>query len=249
MADLTIDELARATGMTVRNIRSHQTRGLLPGPEMRGRVGFYGDEHIERLQLIRELQDDGLNLALVERLLTNRAEAANRLLSLRRTVIAPLEPGEPQVLTIDEITARFGEFTPADVERSMGIGALVLRDDGTFLAPLPELLDTAEEVMRHGVSLSAALHVAEQVRRACEEAAATFVEMVMTEVWQPFKDAGRPDDQWPQIASTIDSIRPLASEIFLEMLPPTIAAEIDRVFGEELRGEAEAGDEPGSARA
>ena len=31
-AELTIDELARETGMTVRNIRAHQSRGLLPPP-------------------------------------------------------------------------------------------------------------------------------------------------------------------------------------------------------------------------
>ena len=37
---MTIDELARATGMTVRNIRAHQSRGLLPPPEVRARTGL-----------------------------------------------------------------------------------------------------------------------------------------------------------------------------------------------------------------
>ena len=37
--EMTIDELARATGMTVRNIRAHQSRGLLPPPEVRARTG------------------------------------------------------------------------------------------------------------------------------------------------------------------------------------------------------------------
>ena len=36
--DLTIDDLARDTGLSVRNVRSHQARGLLPPPEVRGRV-------------------------------------------------------------------------------------------------------------------------------------------------------------------------------------------------------------------
>ncbi len=31
---MTIGELARRTGMTIRNIRAHQTRGLLPPPEV-----------------------------------------------------------------------------------------------------------------------------------------------------------------------------------------------------------------------
>mgnify|MGYP002684132866 CR=1 FL=1 len=50
-ADMTIDELARASGMTVRNIRAHQSRGLLPAPEVRARTGYYGPEHVARLQL------------------------------------------------------------------------------------------------------------------------------------------------------------------------------------------------------
>jgi len=35
---MTIGELARRTGMTIRNIRAHQTRGLLPPPEVQGRT-------------------------------------------------------------------------------------------------------------------------------------------------------------------------------------------------------------------
>ncbi len=41
-AAMTIDELARETGMTVRNIRAHQSRGLLPPPEVRARTGCTG---------------------------------------------------------------------------------------------------------------------------------------------------------------------------------------------------------------
>jgi hypothetical protein len=96
--------------------------------------------------------------------------------------------------------------------------------------------------MSHGVSLKAALKVAENEQRNCEDAARTFVDMVMEELWTPFDEAGRPEDQWPQIAATIDQVRPLANEIFLQLLPPTIAAEIERVFGEELREQAEAAD-------
>ena len=67
--DLTIEELAAKTGMTVRNIRSHRARGLLPAPEVRDRVGYYGPEHLDRLRMIQELQGDGFNLKGIERLL------------------------------------------------------------------------------------------------------------------------------------------------------------------------------------
>src|SRR5436305_3093000 len=68
-ADLTIDKLARRTGMTVRNLRAHQSRGLLPPPALRGRTGYYGAEHVERIELIKELQAEGFNLEGIRRLL------------------------------------------------------------------------------------------------------------------------------------------------------------------------------------
>src|SRR4030081_920521 len=68
-AEYTIDELARVTGITVRNIRAHQARGLLPAPEVRGRTGFYGPEHAARLRLITEMQADGFNLNSIKRIL------------------------------------------------------------------------------------------------------------------------------------------------------------------------------------
>ena len=49
-ADLTIEQLAAASGMTVRNIRAHQARGLLAAPEVRLRVGYYGPEHVAQLR-------------------------------------------------------------------------------------------------------------------------------------------------------------------------------------------------------
>ena len=39
---LTIEQLSAQTGMSVRNIRAHQARGLLAPPEVRMRIGYYG---------------------------------------------------------------------------------------------------------------------------------------------------------------------------------------------------------------
>ena len=92
---LTIDELARETGMTVRNIRSHATRGLLPPPEVRARTGYYGPEHVARLKLILELQANGHNLAGIKHLLsrtqasTPRTSSASRAPCSRRTSPSP----------------------------------------------------------------------------------------------------------------------------------------------------------------
>jgi len=70
---LTIGELAEAAGMTVRNVRNHQARGLIGPPELRARTGYYGAEHLERLKLIRAMQAEGFNLEAILCLLGSRA--------------------------------------------------------------------------------------------------------------------------------------------------------------------------------
>ena len=95
-SDLTVEQLAAEVGMSVRNIRNHHTRGLLPPPEVRARVGYYNAEHVARLRLILDLQADGFNLAAIERLLSGSDGLAERLLGLRRAVTTPFEPEQPE---------------------------------------------------------------------------------------------------------------------------------------------------------
>jgi DNA-binding transcriptional MerR regulator len=59
---VTIDELAAVGGTTTRRVRSFQTLGLLPYPELRGRTGLYGPAHRERLWAILRLQQQGFSL-------------------------------------------------------------------------------------------------------------------------------------------------------------------------------------------
>src|SRR5215213_11364406 len=82
--DLTIDDLAREIGMSVRNVRSHQGRGLLPPPEVRGRIGYYGPEHVSRLRLIQELQAEGMKLEGIKRLLKVSADQGDGLLRVKQ---------------------------------------------------------------------------------------------------------------------------------------------------------------------
>ncbi len=62
LSPLTIDELAAASGTTTRRIRSFQTLGLLPHPDLRGRTGLYGPSHCDRLAAVLRLQEDGFSL-------------------------------------------------------------------------------------------------------------------------------------------------------------------------------------------
>ncbi len=62
---LRIAELASHADVSVDTIRFYQKRGLLPPPDREGRVGWYSDQHVERLEEIRQLQEHGLPLAVI----------------------------------------------------------------------------------------------------------------------------------------------------------------------------------------
>src|SRR4051795_11035319 len=106
-ASMTIDELARRTSMTVRNIRAHQSRGLVPPPEVRGRTGYYGPEHVARIDLIRELQSEGFNLESIRRLLSDAGSISDEVLRFTRALREPFEDEEPQIVEAAELAARW----------------------------------------------------------------------------------------------------------------------------------------------
>ena len=145
-AELTIEQLAAEVGMSVRNIRNHHSRGLLPAPEVRARVGYYGAEHVARLRLILDLQADGFNLAAIERLMSASGGSAARLLGLRNAMNAPFESETPEVLTGEDLGRRFGEVDAKDIERIRKLKLLVPLGDDRFEVPSPTLMAAAEQV-------------------------------------------------------------------------------------------------------
>ena len=59
----TLAELAEASGIAARTIRFYIARGLLDGPVKAGRGAEYTEQHLARLEKIKELQAAGRMLA------------------------------------------------------------------------------------------------------------------------------------------------------------------------------------------
>src|ERR1019366_4623677 len=102
---LTIDQLAQTAGLTV---RSYQSRGLIPPPEVQGRVGYYGAEHRARLALIREMQAQGFNLAAIAHLLEQASGASEEVLGFTRSLMAPLETEPSEIVGQADLLERLG---------------------------------------------------------------------------------------------------------------------------------------------
>jgi len=61
----TLEQLAEATGMTPRNVRAYQTRGLIPRPSREGRRSVYTGEHVRQILAIQRARAEGASLELL----------------------------------------------------------------------------------------------------------------------------------------------------------------------------------------
>ena len=238
---LTIDELARRTGMTVRNIRAHQSRGLLTPPDIEGRTGFYGPTHIARLQLISEMQRDGFNLAAIKRLLQDSEGSESEVLGFRRELMAPWENEEPELLTNEELLQRLKLDAPNPklFDRAARSGFLVDLGEGRIEVPSPTLFRAAEELRDLGVPTETALDVLDQIERSSRSISRTFVQLFLDQVWRPFAAAGHPEDEWPRVRAALDRMRPLATDAVMAVFRRTMTEGVEKRFGEELERRTE----------
>ena len=232
--ELTIDELARRAGMTVRNIRAHQSRGLIPPPEIRGRTGFYGAEHVARLQLIAEMQADGFNLAAIKRLLGGTEGAEQEVLGFKRALMQPFHDESPEFIEQSALEERYGEIDPRVMKRMERTGLVRPLGEGRYEIPSPVIWRAGEELLELGIAIDTALDVLERIKRHTDSIARTFVDLFWDEIWKPFDRAGRPDEEWPRVREALDKVRPLAADAVLAAFRQTMTAAAERAFGEEL---------------
>lgn len=233
-AELTIEQLAHESGMSVRNIRNHQSRGLLPPPDVRARIGYYGSDHVARLRLIQEMQAEGFKLSAIEKLIGEHGVNADRLVGLRQAVTSPFAAETPEVLTREELAERFRTDDDKLLGKAQKLGLLIPLGGERYEVLSPALLRAAEDVLNRGISLDAAIAVIEKLNRNSQSAARSFVKLFLDELWKPFEEAGRPDERWPEITEAIEQLRPLAVEALNATFRLALTAEVEKAFGEVL---------------
>jgi len=238
-AEHTIDELARETGMTVRNIRAHQSRGLLPPPEVRARTGYYGPEHVARLRLIQELQGNGYNLAAIKDLVSRTSGSSQDALEFARALLAPFEDERPEVVDVAELAERYGPDGDRKLlARAEKLGIVVPLGEGRYEVPSPTVLRAGETLVGLGVPLEKALEVIESVARHADSVAQTFVKLFLERIWKPFDKAGQPETEWPAVVEALEQLRPLASETLVSVFQGRMTQATEKAFGRELERRA-----------
>ncbi|HEX2048966.1 MAG TPA: MerR family transcriptional regulator [Acidimicrobiales bacterium] len=211
---MTIDELARASGVTSRNIRAYQTRGLLPPPRVEGRVGYYDEHHLARLRYVNSLQNRGFSLAAIQALLEAWDEGRDLtdVLGFEEALTAPWTDETPERVSLERLLHMFPEAVddPTLLPRAVELGLLVAAGD-EFEAPSPRLLRVGAELVAAGIPLAAALDEYERLVADAARIAARFVDLFETNLWEPFVAAGLPAERLSELTDALQRVRPLAT--------------------------------------
>ena len=196
---MTIDELARRTRLTVRNIRAYQSRGLVTPPQLRGRTGYYGEDHVARIGLIRELQSQGFNLEAIKRLIEGAGGETEEVLRFTQAVREPFEQEEPREVELADLEKTWGDRAdPRILRRALDLGLLRELGEGRYEERSPRLSQAGLELARLGVDAETGLDVIEAARHHAEGVADEYVKLFLNEVWKPFVAEGRPQERRPE---------------------------------------------------
>ncbi len=180
---MTIDEIAEATKIPGRTIRYYQSRGALMPPEIRGRVAFYGPQHVERLELIHQLKQRGLRIRaiadLVARLQAGGYDLAEWL-GIEETLQAAWVEDHPRSITDAALQRMLGGDARPGLRGELERIGLVARDGERWTIVSPGLLKVTLKLEGAGVQLplaSAAFMIMQKhLREAAGELAAFFSE-------------------------------------------------------------------------
>jgi len=176
----TLEQLADAAGMTARNVRAYQSRGLLQPPIRRGRSAVYDGYHLARLKQIRRLRELGVPLRLI-------ADAATRgddlgedggLLTLATGVTQPANSWHEREVDAEALH-RLAGGVPGLATRWLRLG-LLRESGGRFLASA-DVVAAANDLLDAGLSAAALSRVTLETADAARVLAARVLAEVRTD--------------------------------------------------------------------
>lgn len=245
MAEYRLDELVRRSGISPRNIRAYQERGLLPPPRREGRVAIYDENHRWQLRIIAQLLDKGYTIAHIQDFIEGFAKDLNladtlgiqelsEKTGMRQALTTPWNRsgrrgaagGPPQPLRLDRLSGLARKLIAAGIARRDG-------DDVVLADPdIAAVVDKAKDPTFY-------LRVLLGVHLATGEAVQRLAEMMIDELrnhlvdhygegWLP------PVDQQQDLAAVITDVRELAALVVNGALGKALRENAVRAIGEYL---------------
>jgi DNA-binding transcriptional MerR regulator len=239
--EMRVEQLSLRSGVPVDTVRYYQSKGLLEPPRREGRVAWYHDGHLRRLERIRSLQERGFTLATIVRLVDGDLDAADEALigELSGTATDGEAPGG-ETATGSRGTGVAGDgrhevgggLTLAGLAEVTGVPLALLKAVEAEGLLIPRRIGgedryTAEDVessraglllLEWGIPLSALLEVSRRHHQATEAVAREAVAMFATHIRAPLRRGVDPREGDGSADGPVDEIARLL-QAYEELLP------------------------------
>jgi DNA-binding transcriptional MerR regulator len=213
---MTIEQVASQADTATSTVRMYQTRGLLPPPIRRGRIGYYGPGHLSRLRLIADLQEQGFSLASIKRLTDawENGRSLDDVLGLETQVASVWAREEPVRLGLREFRERFPgqKITPAVITRAIRMG-LISVDGTSIVIRNPGFLRIGSELARLGIPTVEALDELQALQAAADSIAERFTRVFERHMWRDFVESGMPSEQIAPLTESLSRLSALGQEV------------------------------------
>ncbi|AVH24833.1 MerR family transcriptional regulator [Nocardia cyriacigeorgica] len=220
-AEYTIDELARVADTTVRSVRVYHERGLLPSPDVRGRIGYYGSDHLNRLQTISRLLGRGMKLNGIRELLDawDRGDGLADVLGVADQPAAEPSTGSRPA---DEPKEREPQPELPDYVKQ----ALAASDDplDAYRVTNPRCCDLATRLSDAGLEVDATFQFVERLRADCDRIADRYAsEVFYLLAGQSYEQSARTPKDRTKLETDLAIARLIATRAASELIDQAFA--------------------------
>jgi len=230
---MTIENLSSRSGVTTRNIRAYQSRGLLPAPVARpgARSAFYTQEHLARLRLVSRLQERGFSLAGIADLLAAMAsgKSIEQVLGIESAIIAS-EEDQSRVVSERELRALIPDGVDRDVaiRRMIAVG-LIDHHQRKYRIRHPRVFQLGADAARAGIPMDALLDEFVRLRGDLHAIALRFIGLFVGHILQPAIHDGAREETVASVVERMKALHQLAVEATGALMRQTMADEIEAV--------------------
>ncbi|WP_216900824.1 MerR family transcriptional regulator [Nocardia alni] len=234
--EYTIDELARAAGTTVRSLRVYHERGVLPSPEVRGRTGYYGDEHLNRVRTISRLLDRGIKLNGIRELLEawDRGDDLGDILGVMESDETPGDaPSSGEHIAATDLAQRYADVAQG-LARVVALGLYEPVDAATYRVADPQLVRIVDRLVGVGLPTEEVLGELERLKADSERIARRAVELFHRTAWAAYENSERRSEDVALLTEQLAAIRAVAATTGSEV--------VDRYITMYLHGDSELSD-------
>lgn len=228
--EYTIDELARAAGTTVRSVRVYHERGVLPPPQVKGRTGFYGPEHLNRVQTISRLLDRGIKLNGIKELLA----AWDRGDNLGDVLGVPAAPpisersdsddsdSRGELIAATQLQDQYGAV-PDGLAKVVAAGLYEPVDATNYRVADREMIGATDRLIATGVPMAEVFDELAKLRSDCERISRRFIDLWDRSVWHAFRQSERTATDLALLTEQLEAIRAVPGQMAAALVNRFIA--------------------------